>query len=114
MIYKEKVKMTQEEINYYADLLGLDLDKSSLNYNEHDIERLGAKTDDYINIRTIEFKNGNYVSIDLASGNSNYYDNIVLYDKKGYELYCSDCNFKINSFSLFYEEDIYDIELVVD
>ena len=112
MTYKEKVKIPQEELNWYNDLLKLDLEDNTTQ-NEHDIKRLSAKIDDYIGIRTIEFENGNYITIDLASGTSNYYDNIVLYNKEGQELMVSDCSYEINSFSLFYEEDIYDIEFEV-
>lgn len=114
MTYKEKVKIAQEELNYYNSLLELDLDECLPYYDKHDIERLGAKTDDYIGIRTIEFKNGNYITIDLASGTSNYYDNIVLWNKDNQELCVSDCSYNLSSFSMFYEDDIYDIELVVE
>lgn len=109
MTYKGKVNITQEELNYYNELLQLDLEENLPYYNKHDIERLGAKTDDYIGIRTITFENGNYITIDLASGTSNYYDNIVLWNKNNEELSVSDCNYEISNFSLFYEEDIYDI-----
>lgn len=114
MTYKGILKITQEELNYYNELLQLDLDKCLPYYNEHDIERLGAKTHDYISIRKIDFDNGNYVTIDLASGDNNYFDNIVLYDKSGNELICSDCTYELSSFSLYYEDDIYDIEMVVE
>lgn len=114
MTYKEKIKITQEELNYYNELLQLDLEECLPYYDKHDIERLGAKTDDYIEIRTIEFKNGNYITIDLASGTSNYYDNIVLYSKDNEELVVSECDYKISDFSIFYKNDIYEIELVVE
>ena len=111
MTYTGVLIRTEEEINSYNDLLQLDLDDSLPYYNEHDIERLGAKKDDYIGIGCVEFENGNYITIDLASGGSNYYDNIVLWDKNGNELMCSDCTYEISSFSLFYNEDIYDVEI---
>ena len=46
MTYKQKIKITQEELNYYNSLLSLELDECSPYYNKHDIERLGGKTDD--------------------------------------------------------------------
>ena len=110
-IFKEKLKISQEELNYYNDLLKLDFE--DLENNKHEFERLGAKQDDYIGIRTIEFLNGNYITIDLASGMNNYYDNIVLWDKNGYELSVSDCNYDINSFEMFYDEDIYIVEMEI-
>ena len=121
MVYKGKMKISQEEINYYNELLQLDLEKCSPYYNEHDIERLGAKQNDFIGVRTIDFDNGNYVTIDLASGDSNYFDNIVLWNKDNQELLCSFCTFELlcksynfrSNFSLCYNNDIYDIEMVV-
>lgn len=113
MTYKQKIKITQEELNYYNSLLSLELDECSPYYNKHDIERLGGKTDDYIGVRTVEFENGNYITIDLASGGSNYYDDIVLYDKDNRELVVSDCTYELSSFNLFYQDNIYEVEFVV-
>ena len=110
MTYKKKVKITQEELNYYNSLLELDFDNEIC---KHDIERLGAKQDDYINIRELDFDNGNFIVIDLASGKSNYFDNIVLFDKSGNELFVMECSFEITSFDLSYNEDKYIIEFEV-
>lgn len=110
-IFKEKIKITQEELNYYNELLELSFE--DLEKYKHDFERLGAKQDDYIGIRTVEFKNGNYITIDLASGMSNYYDNIVLWSKDNQELSVSDCNYDISSFEMFYDEDIYVVEMEI-
>lgn len=104
MTYKGQFKINKEDLQYYTDLLEQDLEEE---------EHIGIK-DDYIGIATIEFSNGNYITIDLASGGSNYYDNIVLWNKDGQELYCSDCTYEINGFSLFYKDDIYDVEMVVE
>ena len=112
MIYKGKFEITKEELKRYNDLLQLDLESDLPYYDKDTIEELNAKQDDYIGITTIEFENGNYITIDLASGNSNYYDNVVLFDKNGNELIASDCTYEINGFSLYYEEDIYDVELI--
>lgn len=112
-IFKEKLKITQEELNYYNELLQLDLEECLPYYDKHDIERLGAKQDDYIGIRAVEFENGNYITIDLASGCSNYYDNIVLWDEDNHELNVSDCNYFIDSFEMIYYDDIYIVELEI-
>ena len=113
MEYKAKFKINGDKLKYYNELLQLDLEESLPYYNKKDIERLLAIKNDYIGIATIEFENGNYLTIDLASGDSNYYDNIVLYDKNGNELIVSDCTYEISSFSLYYNEDIYTIKLEV-
>ena len=57
----------------------------------------------------IYFKNGNCVKItnplDLEKSD------ITLFDKNGNELSCSDINYNNNLLSLFYDNDIYDIEV---
>ena len=113
MTYKQKIKITQEELNYYNSLLSLELDECSPYYNKNDIERLGGKNDDYIGVRTVEFENGNYITIDLASGGSNYYDNIVLYDKDGQELVVEDCSYELSDFCIAYNGDEYVVELEI-
>lgn len=111
MEYKKKFKISLEELNYYNELLQLDLEESGVYYNKHDIERLGAKTDDYIPIATITFENGYFLAIDIASGSSNYYDNITLFDDKGNELYVLDCDYKLYDFEFTYNNDKYIIEI---
>ena len=111
MEYKAKLKISEEKLNYYNELLSLDLDECLPYYNKHDIERLNARIDDYIGIARIDFENGNYLLIDIASGSSNYYDNIVLYDKYDSELHVFDCKYKIDSFDFEYEKNMYSLEI---
>ena len=111
MEYKEKFRISVEELKHYNELLQLDLDEDLPFYDKDDIERLGAKRNDYIGIATITFKNGNFIAIDIASGDSNYYDSIVLYDEKGNELYVLDCDYKLDSFEFTYDNDTYIIEM---
>lgn len=111
MRYVEKFKISVEELKHYNELLQLDLEEDLPFYNKDDIERLGARKNDYIGIATITFKNGNFIGIDVASGDSNYYDNIVLYDKYETELYVLDCDYKIDSFEFTYDNDTYVIEI---
>ena len=111
MKYKAKLKISEKELNYYNELLSLDLDECLPYYNKNDIERLNARIDDYIEIARVDFENGNYLLIDIASGSSNYYDNIVLYDKYDNELYVFDCEYKIDSFNFEYENNMYSLEI---
>ena len=111
MEYKAKFRISVEELKHYNELLQLDLDEDLPFYNKDDIERLNAKTDDYIGIARVDFENGNYLLIDIASGSSNYYDNIVLYDKYDSELYVFDCEYKIDSFDFEYENNTYSLEI---
>ena len=114
MEYIGSYELPKKQLDYYNELLQLDLDDCLPYYNEDDINRLGARKDDYIGIACIEFDNGNYVTIDLASGGSNYYDNIVLWNKEGKELMCLDCDYSLSNFDFEYENDIYHIYLVIN
>lgn len=112
-IFKGKFEISEEKLKYYNDLLLLDLEENSPYYIEEDIERLDARIDDYIGIASIKFENGNVLTIDIASGSSNYFDNIVLYDKNGEELLVLDCDYNIDNFEFEYDGDKYIVEMVV-
>ena len=108
MEYIGSYEVTKKQLDYYNELLLVDLE------DEEKANDIGASKDDYIGIACVEFTNGNYVTIDLASGSSNYYDNVVLWDKNGNELYCVDCDYSLSSFEFEYENDIYHIYLVIN
>lgn len=105
MNYVGSFEISKKDYDFYKELLEIE----DLNADNKGI----GKKYDYIGIATIDFENGNYVTIDLASGGNNYFDNICLYDKSGKELDCSDCTYEIGNFSLFYENDIYDIKMII-
>lgn len=67
---------------------------------------IGAREDDNIYVADWSFKNGNYVTLHVCSGGSNYYDNMVLYDKYGNELYFPDCVYHIYDVTQFYYDDV--------
>lgn len=100
--------LTKKQLDYYNELLLVDLE------DEEKANDIGASKDDYIGIACVEFGNGNYLTIDLASGGSNYYDNIVLWDKNGNELMCLDCDYSLGNFEFEYENDKYCVYLIVD
>ena len=111
MTYKGSYKLSKENHKRYNGLLQLDLEEYLPYYNCGDIEKLDAKTDDYIGIADVSFDNGYYVTIDIASGTSNYYDSIVLYDNLDRELYVFDCDYTIGSFEFVYNNDKYIVEV---
>ncbi len=106
MIYKGKFSISKEDYEYYKKLLDLDF-----NTDKKEMEKLGAKIYDYIEIGCVEFSNGNYLTIDLCSGCSNYFDNVVLYDMYGTEIDVLDCNYEIGSFETDYGNDMYIVEM---
>lgn len=108
MEYAGSYELTKKQLDYYNELLLVDLE------DEEKANDIGASKDDYIGIGCIEFGNGNYLTIDLASGGSNYYDNVVLWNNKGEELMCLDCDYNLGNFEFEYENDKYCVYLIVD
>lgn len=74
-------------------------------------EFLCAKCDDCIPLFDIKFDNGYSITIDVCSGNENYYDNSVLYDENGSELTAFDCTYSIDGKMEF---NFNDVTYVVD
>lgn len=92
----------------------IDFDDDSMEMQDK-IEELCAFTDDEIGILSCEFDDGCYLTIDIASGNHNYYDNIVLFDENGNEIYVNDCEYIIsNEIEIETENDIYILRLIYE
>ena len=74
-------------------------------------ERIRSIVDLEISIGGYEYDNGYYMSCMLCSGASNYYENYVLYDENGNEIWYNDlCDYMIEDFSVETENgDIYGI-----
>lgn len=81
-----KIDITRADLDKYNGLLSLDLEEIAPYYDLEKIEDLGAKTDDYIGLYSIDLVDDYVLTIDLASGTSNYYDNVVIWKKVGNEL----------------------------
>ena len=97
MVYKGKFTIKKGDLEHYKRLLEIETFEK---LNEEEMNRIGAKKDDYIEIGCVEFSNGNYLTIDLCSGCSNYFDNVVLYDMYGTEIELLDCNYEIGNLSI--------------
>lgn len=75
-------------------------------------EFLDAKRDDCIPLFDIKFDNGHSITIDVCSGNENYYDNNVLYGENGFVLATFDCMYSIDKRMEFNFNDVtYIVEL---
>lgn len=80
-----KIDITRADLDKYNRLLSLDLEEIASYYDLEKMEDLGAKTDDYIWLYSIDLVDDYVLTIDLASGTSNYYDNIVIWKRVGDE-----------------------------
>lgn len=105
------IEIDKQEKKVLSELLEeIEFEDTSEEMQER-IERLNAKEDDEISIGGYEYDNGYYMSCMLCSGVSNYYENYVLYDENGNEIWYNDlCDYMIEDFSVETENgDIYGI-----
>lgn len=101
-VYKNinTIWITQKEIDKLNKFFEINFDnvKENGDYEQQDlIDKLGAKQDDTMGLFTFKFENGKSITIDLDSGSSNYYDNIILWDNDEEEEFVFDCDFEFNS-----------------
>ena len=106
-----EIKADKKYIDYINRLLqGINFDDDSLEMQKL-IKELNAKQDDYISLFSININKDYVLTIDIASGTSNYYDNIVIWKKGKTELdyrevACLECNFEIGDITL--EKEYFD------
>ena len=109
MKYKTKVQMEKAEFDRWNFLLSKDLNDMT----EEEKQKYDAKEDDMIPGFDISFDDGARLTIDLCSGNQNYFENTVIYDI--YESkYVFDPLFTIDIVNEFYtEHDTYILEIEI-
>ena len=106
-----EIKADKKYIDYINRLLqDINFDNDSLEMQKL-IKELNAKQDDYISLFSININKDYVLTIDIASGTSNYYDNIVIWKKGKTELdyrevACLDCDFEIGDITL--EKEYFD------
>ena len=106
-----EIKADKKYIDYINRLLqDINFDDDSLKMQKL-IEELNAKQDDNISLFSIDIDKDYVLTIDIASGTSNYYDHIVIRKKKKTELdyrevACLECNFEIGDITL--EKEYFD------
>ena len=106
-----EVKADKKYIDYINRLLqDINFDDDSLEMQEL-IKELNAKQEDNIGLFSIDINKDYVLTIDIASGTSNYYDNIVIWEKGKTELdyrevTCLDCSFEIGDITL--EKEYFD------
>ena len=106
-----EIKADKKYIDYINRLLqDINFDNDSLEMQKL-IKELNAKQDDYISLFSININKDYVLTIDIASGTSNYYDNIVIWKKGETELdykevACLECSFEIGDITL--EKEYFD------
>ena len=106
-----EIKADKKYINYINRLLqDINFDDDSLKMQKL-IKELNARQDDNINLFSIDINKDYVLTIDIASGTSNYYDNIVIWKKGENKLdynkvACLECNYEIGDITL--EKEYFD------
>ena len=104
-----EIKTNKKYIDYINRLLqDINFDDDSLKMQQL-IKELNAKQDDEINLFSIDIDKNCVLTIDIASGTSNYYDNIAIWKKEETGLDyvgCLECNFEIGDITL--EKEYFD------
>lgn len=107
-----EIKCNKDYIDYINRLLQeVDFDNDSLEM-QNLIRELNAKQDDYIGLFSIDINDDYNITIDIVSGNSNYYDSIVIWKKfnnqfEYNEVACLDCEFEIGN-DIVLEKEYFD------
>ena len=92
MTYVENVSLPAETFDRINKLLALPyFDEMT----DNEMRDAGAEDGTYEGIFEVSFEDGTSFSYDLCSGSSNYYDNMVFYDKEGYES-VFDCDYELD------------------
>lgn len=104
-----EIKVDKKYIDYINRLLqDINFDDDSLEMQKL-IEELNARQDDSIGLFSIDINKDYVLTIDIASGTSNYYDNIVIWKKGKTELdykevACLESDFEIGDITLEKEQ----------
>ena len=95
------VQLPGEEIDHWNKLLAIDsLDEMT----DDELLKAGANTNQCIGLFAVEFDNGASITVDVCSGNHNYYDNTVLTTPDGYE-HVLDCEYEIDDIEIDIDEN---------
>ena len=92
MTYVESVSLPTETFDRIHKLLTLPyFDEMT----DNEMRDAGAEDGTYEGVFAVTFEDGTLFTYDLCSGSSNYYDNMVLTDKDGYES-VFDCDYELD------------------
>ena len=91
MIYREVVEIEKITLDRWNFLLSKDFDDMT----DEEMEKYNAKPYDSEGGFYVEFRDGSNVTIDLASGDTNYYDDVVWHSADNNTDIVFDCSYGI-------------------
>ena len=101
------VQLPGKEIDHLNKLLAID---NLEEMTDFELRKAGANTNQYIGLFEVKFDNGAFMTVDVCSGNTNYYDNIVLTTPDGYE-HILDCEYEIDDIGIEIDDDKYIVKI---
>ena len=103
------VSISREEFDRINRLLAI----RSLEYmTDAELLEQGANTDVYEGIFYIEFDNGATMTIDLCSGQHNYYDNVVWTSADGTHDVTLDCEYELDDIEVEIDGELYLVNII--
>lgn len=110
--YEATITLDKKMVKRYNRLLAID---NFENLSDKEMAKLGAKKDYFEGGFQVDFEDGSYLTYDLCSGSSNYWDEMNWYKDK--ETNCPvtlDCYFSLGDFIKFEIDDAtYLIHIIV-
>ena len=110
MIKHEKtITISKSEFDRINRLLAID---SLDDMTDSELLAQGANTDVHEGLFYIKFDNGATMTIDLCSGQHNYFDDIVCTSPDGKEDIVLDCNYELDAIEVEIESELYIVKII--
>lgn len=103
------VSISREEFDRINKLLAI---PSLEEMTDAELLEQGANTDVYEGIFYVEFDNGATITIDLCSGGSNYYDNVVWTSPDRTNDVTLDCEYELDDIEVEIDGELYFVNIV--
>ena len=108
MKYETYVELSKEKVCHVNNLLLIE-DMGEMTDDE--LLKAGANTDDYIPMFAADFEDGSYITVDVCSGNTNYYDDCVWHSADGKHDVILDCSYEIDDIEVEIDGNTYIVNL---
>ena len=108
-VHKETVCIPANELNRINRLLAIECFEEM---TDEEMLRQGANTNVYEGVFAVDFDDGSFLTWDLCSGSSNYYDNVVWTSPDGDEDITLDCEYELDDIEVEIESELYIVKVV--
>ena len=109
--HEATVSISREEFDRINRLLAI---QSLEEMTDEELREQGANTDVCEGLFFIEFDNGATMTIDLRSGSSNYYDDVVWTSADGTNDVVLDCSYELDDIEVEIDGELYIVNIEVE